>query len=74
MSLFYEKTPAEMSRYELQELEKLLRRTEEEQELADEEAAMHLIEGKVDEYGEPIPRVEIYKTTEEYLSLQREVK
>jgi division protein CdvB (Snf7/Vps24/ESCRT-III family) len=65
MSAFYEKTPAEMSRYELQELEKIMRMTEEESE-AIEQAELEALEGMVDEMGNPLSKIDAFKSSEEF--------
>lgn len=61
LSQFYEKPPSEMSRYELQELEKMLVMTEEEKEF---DASK--IEPEYDEFGNQIDPLLLFKETEEY--------
>lgn len=71
LSLFYEKPPSEMSRYELQELERLIRL--EDEGLVEEES---LPEGipEFDENGEPVSKEFIAKQTDEFKDLQRQIR
>jgi hypothetical protein len=70
MSAFYEKTPAEMSRYELQELEKVLRINETEES----QTAQQADEVVLDSNGVALSKEDIYKKSEEYMGLRDEVR
>lgn len=72
LSEFYEKPPAEMSRYELQELERLLLQTDEEREAEQLDAAK--TEAVYDEHGNQLSNEEIFKMTDEYKEIQVQVR
>ena len=67
-SEFYEKAPHEMSRYELNELERIIRIEDglenEEEEILEE----------FDENGEPISKIDIFKKSDEYFELRAQIK
>ena len=69
MSLFYEKPPSEMSRYELQELEQYMRKMElgEDDELTEEEEVL-------DEEGVPIDKEVIFKQTDYFIEAKQEIR
>ena len=68
MSLFYEKPPSEMSRYELQELEQFMREEELGEEAEEEEE-----EEVLDEEGNPIDKEVLFKQTDEYFETREEI-
>ena len=71
MSLFYEKPPSEMSRYELQELETLLRELEEgDENTSDEEEE----EVTYDDEGNIIERLVLFKQTDEFMNNKDEIR
>ena len=69
LSEFYEKAPHEMSRYELQELEKIMMLKENE-ELVDEKAEVKEV---LDENGEPLSKLDILRGTKVFKINQAEV-
>lgn len=69
MSEFYIKPPHEMSRYEIQEVERLLKLEQEEDQKAD--AAP---EDDYDEEGNLIDKLAIYKQTEEYQTTLAQIR
>jgi len=72
-SAFYEKTPAEMSRYELTELERIMRMTEEEIELAAVEEIAKL-DNVIDKNGKLLTRLEAYRISDEFTDLRDEIR
>lgn len=69
---FYEKSPEEMSRYELAELEKLLKMTDEEREAWEQlEFEQRMQANQFDDDGNQLSVVDQYKHTEDYLSVQK---
>jgi ribosomal protein L28 len=66
-SEFYEKPPSEMSRYELQELEKAMREEMEEMEDGGEKVYEEE-EVTLDEDGNPVDKAELYRKTDEFLA------
>lgn len=67
LSEFYEKSPEEMSRYELEELEKILKMTEEEREAYESlELNQQMAAVQFDEDGNQLTVVEQFKLTDQY--------
>ena len=70
MSLMYEKPPSEMSRYELQELEQMMKR---EEEGVNVEELMHnkVILG---DDGQPLSKLEVFKLSDEFKETRAEIE
>jgi len=68
---FYEKPPQDMSRYELQELEHMMRLAENNEEEAEDET---LAVEQLDEDGNPISKLDLFRATDEFKLLAAEVK
>jgi len=76
MSEFYMKPPHEMSRYELQKLERFLRLDDEGMLLEPEAAEFHIKEElqQFDENGEPLSKEEIFKQTHDFKEIQGQLR
>lgn len=72
LSEFYEKPPQEMSRYELEKLEKILKITDEEREA--EEGMKESLPVMFDEDGNQLTLEQAWKTTDEYKGIQEQVR
>lgn len=68
---FYEKPPQEMSRYELQELEHMMRLAENNEDEVDDDT---LVGEQLDENGNPISKLDLFRATDEFKHLAQEVK
>lgn len=69
MTLMYEKPPNMMSRYELLDLEKMMK-LEEEGFLDEEEQYSDIIIG---DDGEPLTKLEVFKLSDEYKNTRAEI-
>lgn len=69
MSLMYEKPPSEMSRYELQELEQMMK--EQEEGVLNDDMFNEVILG---DDGKPLSKLEVFKLSDEFKDTRAEIE